>query len=65
MKIKNGLLVKINFLKIKNESYIEMKIKNNYIEKKYLNKKLDYIANKLEIILFNQFIDFLKILITY
>ena len=53
MKIKNGLLVKINFLKIKNESYIEMKIKNNYIEKKYLNKKLDYIANKLEIILFN------------
>ncbi len=65
MKIKNGLLVKINFLKIKNESYIEMKIKNNYIEKKYLNKKLDYIANKLEIILFNQFIDFLKILITH
>ena len=49
---------KNKFFEIKNESYIEMKIKNNFIEKKYLNKKLDYIANILEIILFNQFYRF-------
>ena len=45
---------KNKFFDIKNESYIEMKIKINFIEKKYLNKKLDYIANRLEIFLFNQ-----------
>jgi hypothetical protein len=48
---------------IKNESFLEMKIKDNFIEtneKKYVEKKLDYITNRLEIILFSQFCSFFE-----
>ncbi len=54
---------KNEYYEIKNESYSEMKIKDNFIdnnEKKYVDKKLDYITNRLEIILFSQFYSFFE-----